>query len=427
MQIDMTNPTPELRYVAEQYARLIEVSVTLNSTLNLDELLKFIIQSATEILDCESVSILLYDEKKARLIFAAASGSDTKRIAETPIPLENSLAGTIFRENKVICLTDVRQEMRPYLMVSKFVDFEVKNVLGVPMRIKDTPTGVLEALNKRSGDFDESDADILEVIASQAAVAIHNARLVEALQDAYDKVHTADQLKTNFLALASHELRTPLGVIIGYATFLQQESPGELSEHAKQVLNAAMQMRALVDAMTNLDMLRASEMIMHRLAVPLQRILHAAYSEVKNLAEAKSQKLVLDFQEAPIPIKCDPEKLKSAFVNLLDNAVRFTPEHGKITLGATPQAGGEVLVWVKDNGIGIPATEIKKIFTEFYQIEPHTTRKHGGMGIGLSIAKGLVDAHGGTIWAESPGLDKGATFKVLLPFLSTTALQMLKR
>ena len=188
-----------------------------------------------------------------------------------------------------------------------------------------------------------------------------------------------------------------------------------------------MQMRGLVDAMTNMDMLRSSEMIMHRLVVPLQRSCMAAYNDVKNLAEAKSQQIVLDFKEAPIPIKCDPDKLKSAFVNLLDNAIRFTPEHGKITLGATPQAGGEVLVWVKDNGIGIPATEIKKIFTEFYQIEPHTTRKHGGMGIGLSIARGLVDAHGGTIWAESPGLDKGATFNVLLPFLSTTALQMLKR
>ena len=105
------------------------------------------------------------------------------------------------------------------------VDFEVHNILGVPMRIKDKPTGVLEALNKRDGNFDESDADILSVIASQAAVAINNARLVKALQDAYDELRAADQLKTNFLALASHELRTPLGVIIGYATFLQEESP----------------------------------------------------------------------------------------------------------------------------------------------------------------------------------------------------------
>ncbi len=111
----MSNPKPELRYMAEQMARLIEVSVTLNSTLNLDELLQFIIHSATEILDCGSVSILLYDEEKDRLVFTAATGSDPKRLAETPVPLDNSLAGTIFRENKVICLSDVQPDTRHYL------------------------------------------------------------------------------------------------------------------------------------------------------------------------------------------------------------------------------------------------------------------------------------------------------------------------
>jgi signal transduction histidine kinase len=423
----MDNPKPELRYMAEQLAHLIEVSVRLNSTLNLDELLQFIIRSATEILDCESVSILLYDEKKARLIFAAASGSDSKQLAETPVPLGNSLAGTIFRENKAISLSDVQQDARHYQTVAKHVGFEVKNLLGVPMRIKEKPTGVIEALNKRNGNFDESDADILAVIASQAAVAIHNARLVKALQDAYNELRAADQLKANFLALASHELRTPLGIIIGYATFLQQESPGDLSDHAKQVLNAAMQMRALVDAMTNMDKLRSSEMIMHRLVVPVQQILLAAYNDVKKLSGAKSQQVALEMKETPILIKCDPEKLKSAFIHLLDNAVRFTPERGKITLGANPQSNGEVLIWVQDNGIGIPQSELKKIFTEFYQVEPHTTRTHGGMGVGLSIAKGLIEAHAGKIWAESPGPGKGAIFKVLLPFIDTKALQALKQ
>ena len=160
---------------------------------------------------------------------------------------------------------------------------------------------------------------------------------------------------------------------------------------------------------------------------PFNRLLLDAYNDVKNLAEAKSQKVILDMKEIPLPVKCDPEKLKSAFVNLLDNAIRFTPEHGKITLGAIPQAGGGVLSWVQDNGIGIPQGELKKIFKEFYQIEPHTTRTHGGMGIGLSIAKGLIEAHGGKIWAESPGPGKGATFKVLMPYLSTTMLQSMKR
>jgi signal transduction histidine kinase len=265
------------------------------------------------------------------------------------------------------------------------------------------------------------------VIASQAAVAIHNARLVKALQDANTELQTADQLKTNFLALASHELRTPLGVIIGYASFLQEESPGELSEHAKQVLNAAMQMRVLVDAMTNLDMLRSKDMIMQRMVVPVQQILNSAYNEVKRLSDAKGQQVVIQMPEIPIPVKCDPEKLTSAFVNLLDNAVRFTQDKGKINIGAELQPGGEVLTWIQDNGKGIQQNDLKKIFNEFYQVEQHTTRKHGGMGIGLSIAKGLVEAHGGKIWAESPGIGKGSTFKVLLPFLSTTMLQTMKR
>jgi len=413
--------------MAEQLVRLIEVSVTLNSTLNLDELLRFIIVTATEILDCESVSILLYDEKQEKLVFKAATGSDPKRLAETPVPLDNSLAGTIFRENKIISVSDVHNDPRHYAAVSRHVNFEVHNFLGVPMRVRDKPTGVLEALNKRDGDFDESDADILAVIASQAAVAINNASLMQALQDANAELRAVDQLKTNFLALASHELRTPLGVIIGYATFLQQESHGELSEHAKQVLNAAMQMRVLVDAMTNMDMLRSSEMIMHRLVVPVQQILRGAHGEVKRLAEARGQKMVLEMPASPIPVKCDPDKLTSALVNVLDNAVRFTPDGGRITVGAQAQNGGDVLIWVQDNGKGIPQGELEKIFQEFYQIEPHTTRKHGGMGIGLSIARGLIEAHGGKIWAESPGPGKGTTIKILLPFLSTSMLQSMKR
>ena len=425
--LDTLPANSSLRHMAEQLARLIEVSVTLNSTLNLDELLQFIIGSATEILGCESVSILLYDEKRGRLVFAAATGSDPKKLAEIPVPLEGSLAGTIFRENKAVILSDVQHDSRHFPTASRHVGLEVRNLLGVPMIIKEKPTGVLEAVNKRNGSFEESDADILAIIASQASVAIHNAHLVRALQEAYDDLRTADRLKTNFIALASHELRTPLGVIIGYATFLQEESQGEFSAHAKQVLSAAMQMRTLVDAMTNMDMLRSKEMIMHRLVVPVQQVLMAAYNEVKSLAEAKSQRITLDFPENPAPLKCDPEKLKTAFINLLDNAVRFTPENGKITFGATPQPGGEILIWVQDNGIGIPQMELKKIFVEFYQLESHTTRKHGGLGVGLSIAKGLVDAHGGKIWAESPGLGKGATFKVLLPFLTTSSLQAMKQ
>jgi signal transduction histidine kinase len=423
----MDETRPQLRHMAEQLARLIEVSVTLNSTLNLDDLLQFIIETAAEILDCGSVSILLYDEKSARLIFMAATGSDPKRLAEIPVPLESSLAGEVYLENKPVMVSDMKRNARHYGTVSQQVNFEVHNLLGVPMRIRNRPTGVLEALNKRTGPFDESDADILAVIASQAAVAINNARLVKALREAYNEISAADHLKTNFLALASHELRTPLGIIIGYASFLQEESPGEFSDHAKQVLNAAMQMRALVDAMTNLNMLRSRDMVLHRQVVPIQQILRGAFGEVLKLAEAKNHRVDINLPTEPLPVKCDPEKLNTAFVNLLDNAIRFTPEGGQITVSALFQTGGDLLVTIQDSGIGIEPSDLRKIFNEFFQVEPHTTRKYGGMGIGLSIAKGLVEAHEGKIWAESPGPGKGSTFNVLLPRISTSTLAEMTR
>ncbi|MCS7010249.1 MAG: GAF domain-containing sensor histidine kinase [Anaerolineales bacterium] len=416
-----------LRQMAEQLARIVEVSITLNSTLNLDELLQFITKTAAEILDCEAVSILLYDEKRAQLNFVASTGSDAQRLATIPVPLENSLAGQIFLDNTPMIISDMKSQKRHYSQVALQVGIEVHNLLGVPMRIKNRPTGVMEALNKRYGSFTEEDVDLLSILASQAAVAIHNARLVQALRQAYNELSATNQLKSNFLALASHELRTPLGIIIGYASFLEQESQGELSEHAKQVLNAAMQMRAVIDAMTNLNMLHSKEMVMHRVAVPIQNILHNALASIQKLADAKGHQVILNIPKTPLSIKCDPDKLTTAFVNILDNAVRFTPDGGTITITASLTPGGDMLVSISDTGIGIAPSHLKKIFDEFYQVEPHTTRKHGGLGIGLPIAKGLIEAHGGKIWAESEGPGKGSTFKILLPKLSTAALSAMSR
>jgi signal transduction histidine kinase len=416
---DAKPPATELHRTAEQLARLIDVSVTLNSTLNVDELLKYIIHTGVELLNCESVSLMLYDERRQRLIFAAATGSDPKKLAEIPVPLDGSLAGTIFKENRTLILKDVASDPRHFVFVSRHVSFETRSLLGVPMRVKGRPTGVIEALNKRDGDFDQADADLLTVIASQAAVAIHNAQLVKALQDAYEEIRSADQLKGNFLALASHELRTPLGIILGYATFLHEDSSGETSEHAQHVLHAAIHMRSLVEAMTNLNMLRDKGLVLHRVVVPLQQILQNAYGEVKSLADARHQQVSLSLPEQPMPVQADPEKLTTAFVNLLNNAVRFTPEGGQIVLGAQPQKAN-VLAWVQDNGIGIPRKELQRIFDEFYQVEDHMTRRHGGLGIGLTIAKGIVDSHGGQIWADSEGPGKGSIFRIMLPLADET-------
>jgi putative nucleotidyltransferase with HDIG domain len=170
-----------------QLEKLAVISVTLNSTIDLDRLVKFIITSAAELLDCEAVSMLLYNYEKASLYFAESSTPDVKKLAETFVPLEGSLAGVIFTENKPLILNHVERDPRHYSSAARHVNFKTHSLLGVPMRFQDQIIGVLEALNKRKKRiFSQDDLEILQVIASQAAVAIQNAKLVRDLQDAYN-------------------------------------------------------------------------------------------------------------------------------------------------------------------------------------------------------------------------------------------------
>lgn len=394
--------------------RLVELSVTLNSTLNLDELLQLITATATELLDCEAASILLYDEKNPRLYFAAATGSDPAQLAEIPVPIDSSLAGTIFRTNRPMILNDAEHDPRHYSLVTDHIKFKTKALLGVPMQIKDRTMGVLEAVNKHKGGFNDSDITILSVIAAHAAIAINNARLLQTTQQALQKVRETNQIKSNFLSLASHELRDPLSIVIGYATFLQTGTSGENSDHVNKVLGAASKMRSMLDQMSNLTLLQNDEMEIMQSKTSIQEVINFAIDEIKYFAARRDLQLVFDFQEAPLFVNVDQEKTTLAFVNLLNNAIRFSPEGSEVVIGAKEE-NNKVLVWVKDNGIGIESNKLQKIFEEFYQIESPKARHYGGLGIGLTIARGLFEAQRGMLWAESEGLGKGTTFKVTLP------------
>jgi signal transduction histidine kinase len=395
-------------------SRLVEVSVTLNSTLDPNKLLKFIIDTAADLLECEAASVLLYNEKRGELFFATATGSDPNKLAQIPVPIDSSIAGTIFRENKPLVINDAQQDPRHYQQVGESVHFQTRMLLGVPMRIKNKVTGVLEALNKRTGAFDETDIRLLSVIADLAAVAIHNASLMHELQKAYDEISRVEKIKSDFIAIASHELRTPLGVVLGYAEFLKEETHGEVSELADRVLNSAIKLRVLVEDMTNMNLMHLGTTRLELHPVTIQSVLQAARDEIANTAQAKEQELDIKLPEQPLMVKADPEKLPLVFNNVLNNAVRFTPEGGKIQVLVTPEHN-DVRVEIRDNGIGIPPKELDHIFEEFYQVEDHMRRRHGGMGLGLSIAQGIVRLHGGKIWAESKGDGQGTTIVVLIP------------
>lgn len=403
----------ELRRKNEKLKRLVESSVTLNASLDLNEVLERILNLAVEILDCEAASILLYREPPPHLFFAAAT-NPSETLFDVEVPIEGSLAGAIFRSGEPLILNDVQTNGRHFRLPSQKAGIEVCSLLGVPMWIRERKIGVLEALNKRGPAFDEEDAVFLSVIANHAAVAIENARLYQALRRSYERLQESDRLKSNFLSLASHELRTPLGIIIGYASVLQSEAQGESSEHVQQVLNAAMRLRALIEDMTNLTLLESESMLFKPRPVQARHLFQLVYSEVEQLWAGPLPPIEEQLQDESLRFYVDVQKTVLALRNILHNAVRFSPERKPIHVGAQAE-GAFIHLWVQDEGIGLAAEQKEKIFEAFYQVESPNTRTIGGLGLGLAIARQIIEKQGGRIWAESPGLGQGSTFHVLLP------------
>lgn len=420
-QIDM-----ETKHYLHQLIKLVEISLTLNSTKEPEELLQSIIQTATDLLDCEAASILLYDKETDQLHFAAATGTDPHRLAEIPVPSDQSIAGVVLHQKRAVFVPDASDDPRHYEQVGVEVQFHTRNLVGVPMLIRDQVTGVLEALNKKNGPFTKDDADILSIIASQAAVAITNARQMQALQDAYAEIRRADDAKTRFLALASHELRTPLQHVLGYASLLIESEDLEVIDKADHVVKAANRMKSIIESMTSLDMIRQGKMEVEFKLQPLQPILEKALQEKRHDIIEHRHLVEWHVPMHPIIVKADEKALTQVFINLLDNAIRFTPDNGQLSIHAEVE-NSTVLISISDSGIGIPAEELENIFKDFYQLEQHLTRTYEGLGLGLTVAKGIVSIHGGRIWAESDGEGNGSTFFVSLPVGVLPSTGTLKR
>ena len=405
-----------LRQMVVRLSRLVEISVTLNSTLDLDRLLQFIIRSAADLVESEAASILLVGEKTRDLYIAAATDADPETLQKIPVPKEGSIAGTVFREDRPLILNELGATGQRYPEAGEGERFSVRSLIGVPLRIRDDVTGVLEAVNKRQGIFDEADLLTLTNIASLAAVAISNARQLEALNRAYDALGNLDQLKTDFIAIASHELRTPLGLILGNASLLKELSGEDVSEHADAVLNSAMRMRVLIEDMTNLNMLQAGSANLVLSKRPLQPIVQLVYEEALELVEAREQTIKLKLPTDTLEAMVDEQKITMALTNLLNNAIRFTPKERELGL-TLEQHGHEAWLRVHDDGIGLVPDELETVFDSFYQVEDHLTRQHDGLGLGLPIVKAIAESHGGRVWVESEGPDQGATFTIALPLV----------
>jgi signal transduction histidine kinase len=277
----------------------------------------------------------------------------------------------------------------------------IRSLLCVPLRIEDVSLGILCLVGMSSDvSFGEADRSFATVLASQAAVAIQNARLLGEIQQAYDELKQLDHMKSEFISIASHELRTPLSHIMGYANLLDGQVSDLAAGHLQVIRASAHRLRDLLNDMLNLRYLELRTSALRLEEVCLQEMIDALLDRIRPLAEAKRQQLVGILDPERISLSIDEEKLSLGVGKVLSNAVEFTPEGGIIEVRLRAN-GGWVLIGVRDSGIGIPSGELEHVFEPFYQVEESLGRRHEGIGLGLPIAKGMVELHGGRIDVNS--------------------------
>lgn len=401
-----------------QLNRMVEVSRKLNSAPDLDQLLHLIIDEAAQLTQSERASILLFDPQTRQLRFKATSGEMPAALDNMPVSIHNSVAGAIWTSNEALIIDDVSQDSRWSPKVDQAVKFRTDSILGVPMHDAEQTVGVLEAINKLEGNFTQEDVAILATLADLAGVAVEKARLIGELRQANQKLSELDQLKSNFIALASHELRTPLAIILGYASFLREEADPGMSGQLDSILRASIRLRDLIQDMLNLGYVDAGGAIVNSEEVDLTQFLRDLLDNRETTSTLPAQTIQFRTAPQPLPVAIDQDMLEVVFSNLLNNAIKFTGDDGKIEV-RVGQRDDEAWFCVADTGAGIAQDQLERIFGRFYQVEPHMTRRYEGMGLGLSIARDLVGLHNGRIWVESqPG--KGSNFYVALPLVKQT-------
>ncbi len=234
-------------------------------------------------------------------------------------------------------------------------------------------------------------------------------------QQARAEADAANRAKDEFLAVVSHELRTPLNAIVGWAQVLAHSTDPVTSRRAVETIlrNARLQAQ-LIEDLLDLSSIVSGRVRLNARPVDLAAVLAAAVDSARPAAEAKQIEIEVSIQQGVDPVWGDPDRLQQVFWNLLSNATKFTPKHGRIRVGLEVR-GSRAVVAVADTGIGIAPAVLPVIFDRFRQADSSITRAHGGLGLGLAIARQLVELHGGTVEAQSPGEGLGATFTVSLP------------
>ena len=385
---------------------LFELNKTLMGTVDVEEVLQRLLEISQKETKSDLAALYVYENDTIIPYFGCQESSGGNHRKQQAC---EKLAHLIFQHGRQLTL-NLENAGDDYQVIIEHLG--IQSLIATPLKSKGTNLGAL-ILGRQEGDFVPSDSDFVAVLSGQASIALENARLFAEIQKAYKELQTLDHMKSEFINIAAHELRTPLAILIGYASVLEEEMGDSPHGYVPIINRNAMRLRALIEDMLNLKYLESGVPTLSHDKLDLQEVIKEAIQDMSLVAKEKNLKVNINIPADFPTIIADRKKFDLIIMNLLHNALKFTPPSGRVTCEAKAQ-GDRATISVSDTGIGIPKEQLSRIFDRFYQVEESLTRGHEGMGLGLAIVRGMVDVCGGEIQVDSHE-GQGTTFTFTLP------------
>jgi GAF domain-containing protein len=412
--------TQELTRSVEQLTALGDVGRAVSSSLDLDTVLTTIVGRAVQLSGTDGGTIFEYDEGTEEFSARATLNADESQsdlLRATRLRRGEGAVGQMAVTREPLQIPDIAAEgayegrLRGAMLASG-----TRAVLAIPLLHEDRLVGGLVVTRRAAGAFTDEVVALLRTFASQSALAIQNARLFRELEIKSRELEVASQHKSEFLANMSHELRTPLNAIIGYSELLEEEAgdldAGRLVPDLQKIAAAAQHQLSLINDILDLSKIEAGRMELEPTDFDLPSAIDNALTLVRERATRRGIALGRAIDDRVGVIQGDERKIKQVLLNVLSNALKFTPEGGRVDVGATVN-DGLVEVSVTDTGVGIAPEDQEAVFEEFRQVGT-ADKKVEGTGLGLALSRKFIELHGGRIWVKSQ-LGGGSTFTFTLP------------
>ncbi len=412
---DLRQSLEDAEAARETVRRVQEITEAAVADRPLDDLLHELLVRVQTTLAVDTAACLLRlpGDEDGDLRLQAVVGLDGEFERDVRVPTGRGFAGRIAAERRPVVLEDVDygQVVSPWIQ-----EKGLRSLAGVPLQADGRLIGVLHVGTVLQRKFRPDEVDLLRLAGERIGLAVERAASRDAERGAREAAEALNQAKDEFFALLSHELRSPLNAMTLWLRVLRGESvTKEQTAHAVDALerSVAQQVRLIG------DLLDVSRIISGKLELEVEHLdvvaaVAASVEGLRGAAESKGIELRLDSVDGPCVALADDTRLDQAVRNLGDNAIKFTPKGGRVTIRVT-RDGSEVKVAVVDTGQGIAPDFLPYVFDRFRQADSTTTRRHGGLGLGLAIARHVVERQGGTIRAESAGVGRGSTFTISLP------------